>query len=159
MHGLAEGYFAIALLSILGFVGTLAAYAIARLVTWGPSHPFKRARYEAGNPPTERPRVPTIPQYYGYIIIFIVLDPIFALLFLTPSSAAYYPFRTLLWVILVSAILVPPLLYALRYAEKIEYWVWEGPGLRALRKAAERREAARRELGGREAGGGQVGGS
>ncbi len=143
MPTLGESYAVIALLAGLGFLGTLAAYAIARLVTWGPSHPFKRARYEAGNPPYERARVPTIPQYYGYIIIFIVLDPIFALLFLTPPSSAVNPARTLAWVVLVASILLPPLLYALRYAERIEYWIWDRRGLEARRMAEERRRRAR----------------
>ncbi|AEM38734.1 hypothetical protein Pyrfu_0865 [Pyrolobus fumarii 1A] len=142
MNSFEANYAVMALLALLGFFGTLAAYFIARIITWGPSHPFKRARYEAGNPPRRRARVSTIPQYYGYIIIFIVLDPLFALLFLTPPSSALNPLRTLMWVALVSVILIPPLLYALHYAERIEYWVWDRRGMEALRRAHERRRLA-----------------
>ncbi len=145
MQGFEANYAIMALLAVAGFLGTLAAYAIARLITWGPRHPFTEARYEAGNPPAKRARIPTIPQYYGYIIIFIVLDPMFALLFLTPPSTSISPFRTLLWVVLVALILLPPLLYALRYAERIEYWVWDRRGLEALRRAEERRRMALEE--------------
>ncbi len=145
MATLGTNYAIMALLALLGFFGTLAAYAIAALVTSGPRHTFKRARYEAGNPPRRRARVPTIPQYYGYIIIFVVLDPLFALLFLTPPSASLNPLRTLTWIALVAAILVPPLLYALEYAKRIEYWVYHDAGLRALEWAKVRRMMASEE--------------
>ncbi len=145
MTSLGANYAVMALLALLGFFGTLAAYAIAILVTGGPRQSFKYARYEAGNPPRRRARVPTIPQYYGYIIIFIVLDPLFALLFLTPPSTYINPLRTLAWIGLVSAILLPPLLYALRYAKHIEYWVYHDAGLQALEWAKNRRSMMEEE--------------
>ncbi len=84
-------------------------------------HRLKRMRYEAGNPPSGASRPPTLYQFFGYVIMFIALDPIFMLLFILPLAASEWSKASLLTAAIV-AIILPPLFYALRYAKRIEYW-------------------------------------
>lgn len=99
----------------------LLAYAFLRLATGGPDHPYKRLRYEAGNPPSGEARLPVLYQYFGYILIFVALDPVFMLLFVLPTLAGEWQ-RAVLLSLGSVALLLPPLIYAVRYARKRSYW-------------------------------------
>ncbi len=97
---------------------------IASLAIKGLEHPLKRLRYEAGNPPKGASRAAVPPQYYGFILVFLVVDTIFALLFLLSIAG-----KTVLgmgavasWIVLIIVLLLPPLAYALRYARNVKYW-------------------------------------
>jgi NADH-quinone oxidoreductase subunit A len=107
----------------VGFGVTLAALLatlwIARVAMTGPEHPLKRVRYEAGNPPRGEARSALPPQYYGYVLIFLVVDTLYALLFLLVFSGAP---AAMPWIIIATALLLPPLAYALKYARKLEEW-------------------------------------
>lgn len=99
----------------------LLAYAFLRLATEGPEHRYKRLRYEAGNPPRGDARVPVLYQYFGYILIFVALDPVFMLLFVLPTLAGEWTKAVLLSLASVG-LLLPPLAYAVRYARRRGYW-------------------------------------
>ncbi len=91
------------------------------LVTRGPEHPLKRLRYEAGNPPRGEARAPVLYQYFGYILLFVALDPVFMLLFVLPTLAGEWEKAVLLSLASV-ALLLPPVAYAVKYARKRGYW-------------------------------------
>lgn len=83
--------------------------------------PLKDARYEAGNPPHGKARSWIPMQYYGYLILFLALEPILVLLYLYPEYMG--PGRgepSILVVVL--AIMSLPLIYGLRQAREIGRW-------------------------------------
>ena len=96
---------------------------LAKIMTQSRDYPLKRLRYEAGNIPHGHARQPMLPQYYGYILLFIVLDPMFIIMFLASYMADIDPLAVLIWLTLAVAIILPPLVYALKYASHIEYWL------------------------------------
>lgn len=109
---------------ILIVVGIVLVVWIALLAIRGPDHPLKRLRYEAGNPPKGTPRTAVPPQYYGFILIFLVVDTVFALLFLlslVSKTVLGAPYTTA-WLLTIIVLVVPPLLYALKYAKNIREW-------------------------------------
>ncbi|ALL01515.1 NADH ubiquinone oxidoreductase chain A [Pyrodictium delaneyi] len=100
----------------------LLVYAFLSRVTRGPDHVYKRLRYEAGNPPRGAARIPTIYQYFGYILIFVALDPVFMLLFVLPAAAGGQWLKAVLLSMASVAAILPPIVYAARYARRREYW-------------------------------------
>jgi NADH-quinone oxidoreductase subunit A len=103
----------------------LAAYYLLRVLTSeaaGPRGFFSRARYEAGNPPRGSPRPPVLYQYLGYVIAFVVLDPLFMILFTLPLVASKWGATWVGLNVAAGFIVVPPLFYALRYASRPELW-------------------------------------
>jgi len=104
---------------ILAFVvalvaaGLAAVYIVARLATRGAAHPFKELRYEAGNPPRGRARKPILKQYYGYILLFLVTEPLIVLLYLVSLTTPVEPVATASWILLSTGIVSPILIYAL----------------------------------------------
>ncbi len=111
----------IAAVAVLVPLTLVLAVLFLRYATEGPEHPLKRLRYDAGNPPRGEARLPALYQYFGYILIFIALDPVFMLLFLLPSLSGQWRQAVLLSLSSV-LILLPPLAYAVRYARRREYW-------------------------------------
>ncbi|MET1101878.1 MAG: NADH-quinone oxidoreductase subunit A [Pyrodictiaceae archaeon] len=109
---------------VLVVLGILLVVWIALLAIRGPEHPLKRLRYEAANPPRGYARAALPPQYYGYILIFLVVDTIFALIFLLTlaNKLILAPMQTLLWILLLIGLLFPPLIYAVRYSRRIKDW-------------------------------------
>ncbi len=103
----------------LTLVTLLAVMWLARVALSGPEHPLKKVRYEAGNPPRGPARSALPPQYYGYALVFLVVDAVYALLFLL----AFVSRLALPWVVVASILMLPPLLYALRYARRLDEWL------------------------------------
>lgn len=110
--------------SVLVPAALLLALWFLDLVTRGPEHPMKRLRYEAGNPPRGDARVPVLYQYFGYVLLFVALDPVFMLLFILPTLAGEWERAVLLSLVSV-ALLLPPVAYAVRYARRRSYWSLE----------------------------------
>ncbi len=104
---------------LLGLLGIGLTLVIVKLITGGPEEPYKRKRYEAGNPPSGEAKKRLPYQYYGYIIIYLAVEPIFVILYFIP----YMSPLTMLWVLaLLLAVYGPALLYAVRLADRIEFW-------------------------------------
>lgn len=103
----------------LGVLGGGAALLIAYFLTKGPPGPYKRKRYEAGNPPTgeAKKRIPY--QYYGYIIIYLAVEPIFVILYLLPYIETLQAISLSL---IILGIYAPALAYALIMADRLEKW-------------------------------------
>ena len=108
----------IAVAFLVTLVALLASVIVARLGIRGPNHPLKRLRYEAGNPPHGSARIAVPPQYYGYALVFLVVDTMFILLFLLGLAGRV----ATLWTLIAFVILMPPLIYALRYARDLSQW-------------------------------------
>ncbi|BEP17346.1 hypothetical protein PYJP_06980 [Pyrofollis japonicus] len=100
----------------------LLAYYVLALVTRGPDRFFVKARYEAANPPKGSPRPPVLYQYLGYVVAFVVLDPIFMLLYTLPVVAGKWDWTWIGLNAVAGIIVVPPLFYALRYASRKDLW-------------------------------------
>jgi len=100
----------------------LLVYSLLRRGVEGPEHPLKRVRYEAGNPPRGAARVPVLYQYFGFMLVFVALDPVFMLLFILPTLAGEWQRAVALSMAMVGLIL-PPLMYAVRYATRKEQWI------------------------------------
>ncbi len=123
----AEAIVSVAVTLIVG-IGVLALVVLlALLMTRGAEYPYKRERYEAGNPPSGVARRWYPIQYYGYLIIFIAFEPILALLFLLPYYATLNPVKVLTVMAATMAISLPPLYYGLSYSRRIELWRFKPP--------------------------------
>ncbi|RLE57624.1 MAG: hypothetical protein DRJ35_08735 [Thermoprotei archaeon] len=107
------------LVLILGILGGGAALLIAYLLTKGPEGPFKRKRYEAGNPPTGEAKKKVPYQYYGYIIIYLAVEPIFVILYLLPYTSAL---QAITLSLIILGIYSPALIYAVMHADRLEQW-------------------------------------
>ena len=103
----------------------ILAYYVLALVTRGPDRFFGKVRYEAANPPKGTPRPPVLYQYLGYVIAFVVLDPIFMPLFTLPTVAKSWDLAWIGLNIAAGIIVVPPLFYAIRYASRKELWSFD----------------------------------
>jgi NADH-quinone oxidoreductase subunit A len=109
---------------ILVPVTLIVTVAFLMLGTQSLDHRLKRLRYEAGNPPGGQSRFPTLYQYFGYVVMFIALDPVFMLLFLLPAALAEWGRAAVLTLVSV-LVLLPPIVYAVRYAKRVDYWSLE----------------------------------
>ena len=103
----------------------ILAYYVLSLVMRGPDRFFSKVRYEAANPPKGTPTPPVLYQYLGYVIAFVVLDPIFMPLFTLPTVAKSWDLAWIGLNIAAGIIVVPPLFYAIRYASRKEFWSFD----------------------------------
>ncbi|MGC9108413.1 MAG: NADH-quinone oxidoreductase subunit A [Infirmifilum sp.] len=107
------------LVVILGILAGLLVILLALLLERGPARPFKRLRYEAGNPPKgeAKKRIPF--QYYGYLILYLGIEPLIILLYLLPFSNLQQG------LIIVGAMLlavIPDVWWGLKLADEISLW-------------------------------------
>lgn len=117
----------VAVVPILLTVVFLAViHIIAVLVSARPDvdarKPFKYERYEAGNPPKGEPRRAVSMQYFGYLVMFLALEPalvLFALLILARGDLAS---RVLAVYTAVLAVFIPFLIYGIRESRRVESW-------------------------------------
>ncbi len=107
---------------IIGFGALLAVTLFVLLVMRGREPPLKRVRYEAGNLPSGKARSWLPIQYYGYLILFLAFEPILMLLYLIPYYVRINPLSSFLMLVAVLLIAIPPLIYGLKQAGKIEKW-------------------------------------
>ena len=94
---------------LLGAIGLIISYLIS------PSKPnlTKRLRYETGNPPKGRARGLLGMQYYLYILLFLIVEPIFIFLFLIiPSIKSGNNFASVLGIAFLMYLL--PLYYGIK---------------------------------------------
>ncbi len=88
---------------------------------------YRLERFEAGNPPPKsEARGKVSMQYLGYLIIFLAIEPavvIFSILLAAPKGIL----GNLLWLyIVLLAVYVPLLAYAIRESRRVESWMLEG---------------------------------
>lgn len=102
----------------IGLIGIL----LGKVISPAREFPKKRERYECANPPRGRARGLLMMQYYPYLILFLTVEPIMIYSFLLLLEAHSYPLYTLLLFLGVIGILLPPLIFGLHSARRLELW-------------------------------------
>ena len=84
---------------------------------------IKLMRYEAGNPPLGQFRYVLPMQYFGYLFMFVALEPLIVLLLvLSVASSTITSMTSLLILVALCLVVMIPLLYtAYRYSIEIAY--------------------------------------
>jgi len=112
--------FTLALLA--GAAGGLIGYLISRVLAPPKPYPLKYERFESGNPPTKRGRGWFTMEYYAYLVIFLTVEPVFIYLFLLLMEARAQFFTVASLFGLIILMLIPPLVFGLDAARRIELW-------------------------------------
>jgi len=107
---------------ILVFFVGLLGYTLGRIIPPRRKLTRKYDRYESGNPPIGRARGLFTMQYYPYVIIFLVVEPISIFLIIL-SLARDYVIASGFYTFLTFLTLILPLIYGLKEAERIELWL------------------------------------
>lgn len=111
---------------VLAFFGGLGAgllgYVISRFVAPPKYYPMKNERFECANPPTKRGRGWFTMQYYGYLVVFLTVEPVFIYLFLLLMEAHVFYYSVVQLFGLIMLMLVPPIILGLDAARRIDLW-------------------------------------
>ncbi|ABM80054.1 NADH-quinone oxidoreductase subunit A [Hyperthermus butylicus] len=121
-------YAAFTALLLTGIVLPVVMYFVYRvfeIVTRGPDRYFARFRYESGNPPKGLAWARVLYHYFGYVVLLVALEPIFIILYVFAVYSGASTWELLALSLAIIASIIPPLRYAVRYAEKREYWELE----------------------------------
>jgi NADH-quinone oxidoreductase subunit A len=102
----------------LGLIGIL----LGKLLAPSRAFPKKRERYECANPPKGRARGLFMMQYYPYLILFLTLEPIMIYSFLFLLETHKYPVNALILFSGIVGMLIPPLIFGLHSARRLELW-------------------------------------
>ncbi len=102
----------------LGVVGLV----VSRVVAPSKFEVVKNERFECGNPPSKEGRGKFSMQYFAYLVVFLTVEPIFIYSFLPLMGAhdAFLNVLSLFGVILL--MLIPPMIFGLDSARKIDLW-------------------------------------
>ena len=107
---------------ILGYGIGIIGLALGKLVSPRKSYPLKEERYECGNKPYGRARGWFAMQYYGYLIVFLTVEPIVIYLFFILIAAHETLNTVIILFLLILGILTPPLIYGLKVSEMVKLW-------------------------------------
>ncbi len=102
----------------IGIIGIL----LGRVISPSKTFPKKRERYECANPPRGRARGLLMMQYYPYLILFLTVEPIMIYSFLFLLEAHSSPAFTLYLFLGILGIIMPPLIFGLYSARRLELW-------------------------------------
>ena len=112
----------IAITVIIAFLVGLIGYVLARILTMSRPLPRKHLRYEAGNPPTGRARGLFMMQYYAYLIVYLTVEPVIIyLLTISLGIHSSWAWSSLIFSLIVLS-LIPPLVFGLWSARRVELW-------------------------------------
>jgi NADH-quinone oxidoreductase subunit A len=82
---LIEDLAAVITLLLVGLITDVAIVLVARYVAARRPSPVKELRYEAGNPPVGAPKYVLPVQYIGFLVMFLGIEPVVALLLVLAS--------------------------------------------------------------------------
>jgi NADH-quinone oxidoreductase subunit A len=105
------------LVLLVGLLAGALVVTLALLMPRGPERGFKRRRYEAGNPPSGEVKVRLPFQYYGYLLLYLSVEPAMVILYLLtfaerfPASAAF-----------MLLVLLPAVALGAKLADELERW-------------------------------------
>uniref|UniRef100_A0A7J3X6Z5 NADH-quinone oxidoreductase subunit A n=1 Tax=Thermofilum pendens TaxID=2269 RepID=A0A7J3X6Z5_THEPE len=105
------------LVLLVGLLAGVLVVVLAALMPQGPERGFKRRRYEAGNPPSGEAKVRLPFQYYGYLLLYLSVEPAMVILYLLtfgeriPVSAAF-----------MVLVLLPAVVLGAKLADELERW-------------------------------------
>jgi len=97
---------AVALVIIIAVLTDVALLLIARILPKRKPTDLKYMRWEAGNIPLATPKYVLPMQYYGYLILFMALEPVAVLFMLIAVYPAYA-----IQLFALSAIIIAPAVY------------------------------------------------
>ncbi len=113
---------ALVLIITLGLV-----YILALLTSGRPDienrEVFKYRRYESGNPAKGEARRAVSMQYFGYLVLFLAVEPAVILFALTLLASHDIRARILSIYIILLAVFIPLLIYGIRESRRIESWI------------------------------------
>ncbi len=117
--GWAGVYLDIAVTLLIGVVVSYLAVAIGLALSRGSSKD-KAKRFESGNEELGRARGLYVMQYYPYLLVFMLTEPVFVVLF----TVLLY-LRVVSYIIFLVGIMVfaPSLVFALKEAKVIKKWL------------------------------------
>ncbi len=117
--GWAGVYLDIAVILIIGVVISYLAVAIGLALSRGTSKD-KVKRFESGNEELGRARGLYIMQYYPYLLVFMLTEPVFVVLF---TILLYLHLVSYIVFLISLVIFSPSLVFALKEAKVIKKWL------------------------------------
>ncbi len=102
---------------VIAFVGFFVGRALATK-----DYPATFERFESGNPPVGRGRGWFIMQYYPYLMIFMILEPLVIFLIFLLTGFRSFPFELFILAGLMIMIAIPAAYFANSQARVIENW-------------------------------------
>ncbi len=102
----------------LGIIGIV----LGKIASPSRDFPKKRERYECANPPIGRARGLLMMQYYPFLLLFLTIEPIMIYSFLFLLESYKYPLNTLLLFAGILGFMIPPLIFGLHSARRLELW-------------------------------------
>jgi NADH-quinone oxidoreductase subunit A len=114
-------------LPLLIFIGLgYAIYLILKLILPSRYNPIKVSRFEAGNIPTGEGRLWFPLQYFGYVLVYMSLEPIIVILLIISQTPYYINnniFLKLLIIVCSFVVLMYPVIYyGIKLSDMIKYW-------------------------------------
>ena len=86
---------------------------------------FKLLRYESGNPMKGEARRKVSMQYFGYLILFLALEPAIVLLAIALAVSPQLLDRLIILYSMLLAVYTPLLIYGIRESRRAEAWTIE----------------------------------
>ena len=85
--------------------------------------PYKKIPFESSNPPrgVGKARVPF--QYFGYLIMFLTVEPAVVILTFIATSPHTFTFKSILFYVIMVVIFTPLLAYAAHESKRIKEWI------------------------------------
>ena len=94
---------------------------ITRLLIKPGAGEYRVKRYEAGNPPKGEARVPVGFQYFGFLIMFLALEPTLIIMYTVLVKPSL---NSILTYIFMLVLLAPALAYAYIVSNRTREWEW-----------------------------------
>jgi NADH-quinone oxidoreductase subunit A len=107
---------------ILGIGLGIVGIALGKIISPSRDFPKKRERYECANPPVGRARGLLMMQYYPFLLLFLTIEPIMIYSFLFLLESYKYPLSALLLFTGILGLMIPPLIFGLHSARRLELW-------------------------------------
>ncbi len=106
-----------------GFIVALLVLAVylTRLLIKPGGGEYKLERYEAGNLPKGEARVPIGFQYFGFLIMFLALEPTLIIMYTVLVKPSL---NSILTYIFMLVLLAPALAYAYIVSSRTREWEW-----------------------------------
>ncbi len=119
--GWAGVYLDVAVILLVGVVISILSYVLGRALSRGEA-PDTSKRFESGNLPEGRARGQFIMQYFPYLLMFMLMEPAFVIMFIVLLG-----YRLPSFIIFLASLVtvLPALAFAYREAGVIRKWLTE----------------------------------
>lgn len=117
-----SGWALVVILQVLVLIAIVPLLLMAWMLSARDKAPIRDSLFESGQVPVGEGRRRLVMQYYPYLIMFVVFDVLAMFLFAWGIAYAGIGLEGSVFVLIFLAVLVPPLIYALRLSGKKELW-------------------------------------